>query len=150
MGRFIKITLDDNKRAELEDGYKTGDSHTFRRHCQMVLLKADGRKTKEIAAFLGGCEKSVNDWLHRYRAAGIDGLRIKPGRGRRGILSAETDAAVVRRAVAAHRQRIGQAKAELEDALGKEFSQRTLVRFLKNLTADINVSGAEFGEAKTR
>jgi len=45
----------------------------------------------------------------------------------------------VREAVSAHRQRISQAKAELEADLGKEFSQRTLVRFLKNLTADISV-----------
>jgi len=39
-----------------------------------------------------------------------------------------------------HRQRIAQAKVELENSLGKEFSQKTLVRFLKNLTADISES----------
>ena len=44
----------------------------------------------------------------------------------------------VRQAVKQHRQRISLAKAELGDSLGKEFSQRTLVRFLKNLTADTN------------
>jgi len=139
MGRFIKITLDDQKRAELEDGYRYGKSHTFRQHCQIVLLKAEGRKSKEIAAIFECCEKSVNDWLHRYRAEGINGLRIKAGRGRPSILSEETDQERVREAVSAHRQRISQAKAELEADLGKEFSQRTLVRFLKNLTADISV-----------
>jgi transposase len=138
MGRVIKITLDDKQRAALENGYRKGNSHTFRQHCQIVLLKAEGRKSKEIASFLGCCEKAVNGWLHRYQREGIHGLAIKPGRGRKCILSQQTDAAIVRARVKEHRQRISLAKAELEEALGKEFSGRTLVRFLKNLTADIN------------
>lgn len=138
MGRFIKITLDDEARAALEAGYRRDQSHTFRQRCQIVLLKAQGRKSKEIAALFGCGEKSVNDWLHRYRAGGIDGLRTRAGRGRPSILSAESDAPAVRQAVQEHRRRISQAKAALEAALGKEFSQRTLVRFLKNLTADIS------------
>jgi transposase len=138
MGRFIKNILDDKTRAALEAGYRRDHSHTFRQRCQIVLLKAQGRKSKEIAAMFGCGEKSVNDWLHRYRAEGIDGLRTRAGRGRPSILSAEADAAAVRQAVQEHRRRISQAKAALEEDLGKEFSQRTLVRFLKNLTADIS------------
>ena len=139
MGRFIKITLDELKRAKLEDGYRYDKSHTFRQHCQMVLLKAEGRKSQEIAAIFNCCEKRVNDWLHRYRSEGIEGLRIKPGGGRKSILAEATDAKAVREAVNEHRQRISLAKGALERDLGKEFSQRTLVRFLKNLTADISV-----------
>jgi transposase len=138
MGRFIKIILDEKACADLENGYRTGDSHTFRQHCQMVLLKAEGRKTKEIAAIFNCCQKSVNDWLHRYKEEGINGLSIKPGRGRKSILSEEADVDRVREMVKRNRQRISLAKAELEASLGKEFSERTLVRFLKNLTADIN------------
>jgi len=136
MGRFVKITLDDKQRAALEQGYRTGKTHAFRQHCQIVLLKAQGRKSQEIASLLGCHQNSVNDWLHRYKAEGIQGLQIKPGRGRKTILSEATDSAEVRQAVKRHRQRIKLAKAELEASLGKEFSQRTLVRFLKNLTAD--------------
>lgn len=138
MGRFIKITLDDKARAALEAGYRRDHSHTFRQRCQIVLLKAQGRKSKEIASMFGCGEKSVNDWLHRFRAEGINGLRTRAGRGRPSILSAEADAPAVRQAVQEHRRRISQAKAALEADLGKEFSQRTLVRFLKNLTADIS------------
>jgi transposase len=138
MGRFIKITLDDKTRAVLEAGYRRDQSHTFRQRCQIVLLKAQGRKSKEIAAMFGCGEKSVNDWLHRYLCEGINGLRTRAGRGRAAILSAEADAVAVREAVQRHRRRISQAKAALEADLGKEFSQRTLVRFLKNLTADIS------------
>jgi hypothetical protein len=76
--------------------------------------------------------------LHRYKAEAIQGLYIKPCRGRKSILSEPTDSAKVRQAVQQHRQRISLAKAELEQSLGKEFSHRTLVRFLKSLTADTN------------
>jgi transposase len=138
MGRFLKITLDDTQRAALEQGYRSGKSHAFRQHCQIVLLKSQGRKSQEIASLLGCHQNSVNDWLHRHRTEGVYGLQIKPGPGRKSILSEATDSAKVRQAVKDHRQRIKLAKAELEASLGKEFSQRTLVRFLKNLTADTN------------
>jgi|SRR5215213_3390188 len=136
MGRFLKIALNDQQRAALQEGYRKGKSHAFRQHCHIVLLKAQGRKSQEIADLLDCCPKRVNDWLHRYKADGINGLHIKAGRGRRSILSQDTDADNVRQAVKEHRQRISLAKAELERSLGKEFSQRTLERFLRNLTAD--------------
>ena len=84
-------------------------------------------------------KRASTSGLHRYTQEGIEALRIKPGRGRKSILSEATDAERVREAVIAHRQRTSLAKAALEEHLGKEFSHRTLVRFLKNLTADISV-----------
>jgi hypothetical protein len=66
-------------------------------------------------------------------------LEIREGRGRPAILQTE-DTSLIKQAVQKHRQRISQAKVELENSLGKEFSQKTLERFLKNLTADINES----------
>lgn len=140
MGRVIKIELTDNQRKELENGYRNGKSHAFRIRCQMVLLKSEGRKSQEIADFLGFCQQAVNFWLHRYKTEGINGLLVKEGRGRRAILSLEEDLQSVKEAVQKHRQRISIAKAELESSLGKQFSQKTLERFLKNLTADINES----------
>lgn len=139
MGRSIKIVLDETQRAELENAYKHGNTHSFREHCQMVLLKAEKRRSKDVAAILGCCQKSVNHWLKQYKEHGVQGLRIKAGRGRRSILSSERDAAAVRAAVAEHRQRISLARAALEQATGKQFSEKTLVRFLKNLVADTNV-----------
>ena len=139
MGRTIKIELSDDQRMELENGYRNGNSHSFRTNCHLVLLKSEGRKSKDIACFLGISEQKVNRWLWRYKVEGIPGLEIRAGRGRPAILQIE-DTQPVRQAVKKHRQRISQAKVELEESLGKEFSQKTLVRFLKNLTADINES----------
>jgi len=138
MGRFIKVELTDDQRKELENGYRNGKSHAFRIRCQMVLLKSEGRKSQDIADFLGFCQQAVNNWLNRYKNEGIDGLRVKEGRGRRAILSRTEDFEAVQKAVKNHRQRISVAKAELEETLGKEFSVRTLDRYLKILTADTN------------
>jgi len=142
MGRIIKIELTDDQRKELEKSCRNGKSHAFRVRCQLVLLKSEGRKSTEIASFLGFCQQAVNLWLNRYKAEGINGLLVRPGRGRPPILSKEEDFETVKKAVQKHRQRIGIAKAELEESLGKEFSTRTLERYLKNLTADTN----EFAE----
>jgi transposase len=139
MGRVIKIELDNNQRQELENGYRNGTSHSFRTNCHLVLLKSEGRKSKEIASFLGITEQKVNRWLWRYKLEALPGLEIRDGRGRPAILQTK-DTQSVRQAVQKHRQRISQAKVELEKSLGKEFSQKTLERFLKNLTADINES----------
>ena len=83
--------------------------------------------------------QKVNRWLWRYRLEGLKGLEIRSGRGRRAILQTK-DTQAVKEAVQKHRQRISQAKVELEKSLGKDFSQKTLERFLKNLTAAINES----------
>jgi transposase len=140
MGRVIKVQLTDNQQKELENGYRNGKSHAFRVRCQMVLLKSEGRKSKEIADFLGFCQQAINLWLKRYKLEGINGLLIREGRGRPRILSETEDSETVKEAVKRHRQRISIAKAELEENLGKDFSQKTLERFLKNLTAAINES----------
>ncbi len=138
MGRVIKIEIDDNQRKELENGYRNGKSHAFRIRCQMVLLKSEGRKSQDIADFLGFCQQAVNNWLNRYKTTGITGLAVKKGRGRPAILCQTEDLEVITKAVQKHRQRISVARAELEDTLGKEFSIRTLNRYLKILTADTN------------
>ena len=139
MGRIIKIELNDNQRQELENGYRNGKSHSFRTNCHLVLLKSEERISKEIASFLGISEQKVNRWLWRYKQNGIQGLEIRHGRGRPSILQTK-DTESVKEAVRKHRQRISQAKVELEKSLGKEFSNKTLERFLKNLTAAINES----------
>jgi transposase len=140
MGRTIKIKLNDKQRQELENGYRNSENHIFRVRCQMVLLKAENRKSSEIGQILDFCEQAVNGWLWRYLETGIDGLLTKPGQGRIPILSVKQDAQAVRLSIQEHRQRISEAQAELEETLGRKFSSKTLRRFLKNCVLDINES----------
>ena len=140
MGKIKTIELTRAQRAALEKGYRAGSSHAFRLRCQMILLKSERRTAAETADLLGCCEVVVNNWLKRYEAEGIDGLRTKPGRGRKPVLDGEKDLPSVKAAVAASRQRISVARAAPEAELGKTFSTKTLQRYIKNMVAAISES----------
>jgi transposase len=140
MGKLKTLELTKAQRTALEQGYRTGESHAFRQRCQIIMLKCERRTSSEIAEILGCCEMVVNNWLKRFESEGIQGLRTRPGRGRKPILDAEKDLPTVKQAAQANRQRISLAKAELETELGKAFSQKTLERYIKNMVLAINES----------
>jgi transposase len=140
MGKIKTAELSRAQRAALEKGYHTGSSHAFRVRCQMILLKSERRTAAEIAGILGCCEVVVNNRLKRYESEGIEGLRTRPGRGRKPLLDAGQDLPRVKAAVAANRQRISLAKAELGAQLGKTFSTKTLERYIKNMVLAISES----------
>lgn len=140
MGRIIRIELTETARTELENAYRHSDNHTFRVRCQMVLLKADDRKSSEVASIVKVCQQTVNKWLWGYKQDGLEGLQTKPGQGRKPILDVEKDAQVVRLTVTEHRQKLALAQVELEKTLEKKFSNKTLRRFLKNCVVGISES----------
>ena len=141
MGRHAKqLLLSEKQGRELERGYREGKSHALRQGCQMMLLKTEKRSSAEVAEILGCWEGVVNNWLKRYEKEGRAGLRTRPGRGRKAILH-ETEALVqVKKAVQANRQGLSLAKAELETALSKQLSQKTLGRYVKKMLVVINAS----------
>jgi transposase len=138
MGRILTVSLSDAQRAALEKGAKYGSTPTFRLRCQAILLKSDARTSVEVAKELNCCEMAVNNWMKRYQANGIEGLKNRKGQGRNPILQTDTDLAKVRLAVQANRQKLSLAKAQLEQELGKEFSLLTLKRFLKKTVVASN------------
>lgn len=136
MGRMKRLGLTSEQQSELEKGWRTGKTHAFRKRCQLVLLKEEGRSSQQVAAIVKMCEMSVNNWLSRYACEGIAGLVTKPGRGRKAKLNAATDGEPIVAAVKANRQRLLAAKAEYEKAGGSKVSRETLRRFLKVLADD--------------
>ena len=140
MGVPRVIQLSVSQRAELEKGYRTSKNATFSRRCHIILLKSEPRTSKEVAEIVGTNQLSVNQWMDRYEAEGIEGLKTRPGRGRKPLLDEKRDGEAVRKAVKKERQRLQRAKEMLEKELDKSFSLKTLQRFLKNLSADGNAS----------
>jgi transposase len=106
--------------------------------CQSILLKSEGRTSKEAGSITGMSHISVNSWLKRYKMEGISGLLTKPGRGRKPVLNMEEDQAGILEAIKANRQRMRTAKAEWEAKSGKSVSDSTFKSFLKSLADDIN------------
>lgn len=143
MGRVNTPVLTEKQRVELENELKTNDNHSFRMRCQAILLKANGRTSKDVASIVGMCHVSVNSWLHRFKANGLDGLKIKTGRGRKPLMTKSNDAQSVLQAVKANRQCIQLAKADWEASRNegsKAVSESTFRSFLKALADDINGS----------
>ena len=150
MAQIKVIILTPEAQSALEHGYRSVHSAAFRRRCQIILLKSQRRSSLEVAGIIGCCEVVVNNWMARYAQEGLAGLHTKPGRGRKAILDAQTDLELVREAVRSNRQRLRVAKADLEEALGKSFSDKTLRRFLKDTLHAINASESVPARSQTR
>jgi transposase len=138
MGKKKTVHLSEEQRAELEKGYRTGKTHSFRTRCQMILLKSDNRTSVEVAEILGGCEVVVNNWLNRYVAEGIEGLKTRPGRGRPPILSQQNPAHVrlVQAEIKEHPNSVKTVVAKLDEDLNLRMRPETLKRFLKKMVID--------------
>ena len=137
MSRVNTPQLTDSTRLSIEQGFKKGVSHCFRNRCHVILLKSEGRSSKDVGLITGMSHVSVNSWVKRFKAEGISGLRNKSGQGRKPVLDFEDKQSLLE-AVKNHRQRLHTAKAEWESSRGKSISESTLRRFLKVLAEDIN------------
>ena len=71
---------------------------------QAVLLAKQGRTAEEIAAALDASRRPVQEWVRRYNQSGVEGLRRRPGQGRREKLSGEERDRLCARIEAAPRQ----------------------------------------------
>ena len=138
MGRVNTPLLSESAKVALAEGLRTGKAHYFRTRCQVILLKATGRGSKEVGEITAMDYQSVNGWVKRYQVAGLAGLQTKPGRGRKPLLCPEMDQESVVAVVKEHRHRIQTAKAEWEQESEKSVSLSTFKSFLKVLAADIN------------
>lgn len=136
--RINTPVLDREAKAALEKGYKTGASHTFRQRCQVILLKSEGRDSKQVGGIVKMCEMTVNNWVSRYKQEGIAGLKTKAGRGRKPLLTIATDSERVKAAVEANRQSLRRATEAFKAESNQTLSHDTLRRFLKSLVDDTN------------
>ena len=138
MGRVNTPSLTPTQRRELESGVRAGKSHCFRMRCQSILLKSEGRTSKDVGSITGMCNVSVDTWMKRYKTEGLQGLSTKPGRGRKSIIE-DHDKEAVLSTIKSNRQRMQTAKAEWEQQSGKKVCNNTFKRFLKSLADDISV-----------
>ena len=130
--KFIELTK--AEKITLQEGEKNGKARAFRERCHCLRLSAEGYQVKELASIFRVSEISIYTWLKRWEGGGIVGLRDKTGRGRKPILQA-TDLAIIKEKVQENAQRLKIAREQLKVELGREFSAKTLKRFLKSLIA---------------
>ena len=87
MKEYRYITLNDKELAALREGYKNGSTFQFRQSCHCMLLSREGLKVSEIAALFQIKSDTVLQRMNRWSSAGISGLCVKKGRGRKPTLN---------------------------------------------------------------
>lgn len=127
--KFIKLTQEEI--ITLQEGRKNHLSYQFRDRCQCLLLSNEGKEVKELAQILQVSPISIYNWFHRWEEKGLVGLLNQKGQGRKGILL-QTDHDTIKQKVQAHAQQLKLAREALKKELNKEFSSKTLKRYLKN------------------
>lgn len=132
--RFIQLTI--KEVITLQEGRKNGAAYLFRQRCHCLLLSSEGYEVKDLAQVCAVSPITIYSWLNRWETSGLVGLKDKPGRGRKPIFSA-ADLPKVKRRVQENAQQLRRARVQLKEELERDFSEKTLRRYLKNLIVDI-------------
>jgi hypothetical protein len=89
MSRRYHLTLDDEQRAQLERWVKNPPKPYLRDRARAILAVAGGEEGQELAQKLRTRvhRTTVGEWVKRYQQEGINGLKIRSGRGRKPLFS---------------------------------------------------------------
>ena len=138
--RYVK--LEPEEVITLEEGYKNNKHHQFRQRCHALLLSNQGQDMATLKDLFDVTHATIGNWFTAWKDAGIIGLRNQNGQGRKPILI-HTDLDVIKSKVQQNPQHLKAVREELKTELNKEFSEKTLKRFLKSLVkpvGDVGVS----------
>jgi DNA-directed RNA polymerase specialized sigma24 family protein len=84
----LRVLLTAEERSELEQRLRsTTTSLGVARRCRAILGVADGLTLVEIARLVDLTEKHVRKWVQRFLMDRLEGLRDRPGRGRKPVFS---------------------------------------------------------------
>lgn len=118
----------------LVDLYQSTKLPRIRTRAQMILLSAEqALKAPQIALIVRDSERTVQRWLKRYQAEGINGLQDAPKSGKPSKVSA------------AYRQLLLSSVRQRPRSLGLEFSLWTLARLADYLAEQTGVRLSEEG-----
>jgi transposase len=145
MGRKSKYikNLSEEEKISLHKGYTYGSLALYRRKCHCILLSEKGKDATELSEFFGVSRQSILTWLHLWEQEGQQGLKLKPGRGRKPKLDKDKHVNVIKTLIENEPKNLTRVVAQIESELDIKVSKKTLQRFLKNL----NISGNDLENA---
>ncbi len=137
----VAITRTDLSAEELRGaGRRTKDSHQARRLLALALVLSGASRT-EAARAAGMDRQTLRDWVHRYNAEGVEGLRDRARSGRPPQLS-EAQLAELKQLVedgpdvevhGVVRWRCVDLRAEIKERFDVDHSERHVERLLGQL-----------------
>jgi transposase len=129
------IKLNQEEILTLQEGHKNHPGYQVRNRCQCLLLSHQGKEVKELAAIFSVIPLTIYTWFYRWEEKGLVGLLNEKGRGRKPILL-QAESEQIKMQVQANAQQLKVARGMLKTELNKEFSHKTLKRYLKKLVQD--------------
>ena len=90
------MELSADAHRELEQVVRHGQPAHVRVKAVALLALADGRKIGEVARLVRCSRQALTEWRKRYRAEGLSGLQVRPGRGRRSAIDLDAVREIVR------------------------------------------------------
>lgn len=124
MARPVKvIELTEEERSELRRRIRASTvSKRDSLRAEIVLRCAGGKRQKDVAAELSISVNSVNKWSQRFEADGLDGLKDKPGRGRKSTIAPEVVNRVITRVTQPPKGRTRWSTRTMGEAMGVSHS----------------------------
>lgn len=138
--RYIKLSP--SEVTTLEEGYKNVSHHQFKSRCHCLLLSHQGYDMATLKSIFQVSHPTITNWFDNWEEQGIVGLWNKSGQGRKSILT-DSDKPLIKSKVQASPQQLKQVRLELKEELNKEFSTKTLQRFLKTLVRQVGDVGGK-------
>lgn len=129
--RIKELSLTKRQKMELEFTAEFDTRAFMQKRSRIILMKADGLSSREIARALSISEPLVNRWVSRYREKGFAGLRNKTEQGAKPIMD-PSDEIAVREAIDKDRLSLMKAKERWQHATGKEASRSTFRNFYQS------------------
>ncbi len=126
------VNLEPEEISTLEEGYKNSTHHQFRQRCHALLLSHQGHDMAQLKTLFSVTHATIGNWFTAWTNSGIVGLRNQAGQGRKAILAA-ANLELIKARVQENPQHLKAVREQLKTDLDKEFSEKTLKRFLKSL-----------------
>ena len=124
----MEITKDILKRlTEL----KNSQCKKERIHSHALLLLNNGREVKEVAAIFDVTERSIYNWVKKFKQEGISSVSRKSGAGRKSILNQDSDKIIIEEQITLYPHQPKKAYAMTMEKLSINMSYKTFKRFLK-------------------
>ena len=87
MPKILQIKDAEKVSAEIQNYFAVNEDARFVRRLDVIALICDGHALSYVAGLFGINSTTVQRWIHRLNELGFQGLRDKPGRGRRSQLN---------------------------------------------------------------
>ncbi len=134
------VHLEPDEILTLQEGYKNVAHHQFKQRCHALLLSHQRTDMATLKTIFAVSLATISNWFTAWQSKGLVGLRNQAGQGRKAILN-QQDLALVKAKVQHNPQHLKAVRDELKAELQREFSEKTLRRFLKSLVEPVGDVG---------